>query len=273
MRRGNFRFRKRTELLFQRAIADLGKTFVKEIQAQTSIEGITDYLLSRTLKPWFREYCQKQAIWMVSTVAKQGASSWREAAANWNNGHEIHRLLKAEMDGSHQFHGIIHHNAQVIQTLPQTMAQRITKLASEEAIAGRRGGEIVKAIHAESPHLAHWQAQRIARTEVAKTQAAITQTRALKLGVQYYTWQTTGDQRVRSSHAHMEGVICDFRNPPAPEALDGLPSQGNYGPGGIYNCRCAAFPLLSPEFESWPKKIVQGNNIVPIRLKDFEALQ
>lgn len=73
-------------------------------------------------------------------------------------------------------------------------------------------------------------AKTIARDQVGKLQANLTQVRAKRAGVDKYEWQTVGDNRVRPKH----------------EALDG--DEREYGkglqPGDDVNCRCVSIPLV-----------------------------
>ena len=47
-----------------------------------------------------------------------------------------------------------------------------------------------------------------------------------------YVWKTMGDDKVRSSHADLDGEIFSYHNPPP---------EGN--PGDAYGCRCQAIPI------------------------------
>ena len=75
-------------------------------------------------------------------------------------------------------------------------------------------------------------------------------------------WHSTHDSRVRRSHAHMDGVICAWSNPPSPEALIGEKSVGTYNPGGIWNCRCFAEPInpdiIREQLGPGPFKVFRG---------------
>jgi len=64
-------------------------------------------------------------------------------------------------------------------------------------------------------------------TKAAETRASHTTT--------HYIWRTTGDDKVRPSHAANEGKIFAWAKPPA---------TGHSGED--YNCRCTAEPYISP---------------------------
>ncbi len=83
-------------------------------------------------------------------------------------------------------------------------------------------------------------ARLIARDQVAKLNADITQNRQASLGVKEYIWSTSGDGRVRESHQEMDGQVCSYDSPPL---VDGE----NVNPGQAVSCRCVALAILPGE--------------------------
>ena len=82
-------------------------------------------------------------------------------------------------------------------------------------------------------------AMLIARTEVARTSSTFVQQRARAIGATQYIWRTARDSDVRPGHKKMEGVVCDFSNPPEiDEGSPGKPRLMRHGPGEVWNCRC-----------------------------------
>jgi SPP1 gp7 family putative phage head morphogenesis protein len=171
------------------------------------------------------------------------------------------------------YYNIIRQNAELISSLPSDIAKRVSVLASQEAIRGKRAESIINTIWGQAPSITRSRAKLIARTETAKAQAAITQVRAESIGLDWYIWQTSSDQRVRNSHEHMQGVACQYSNQPSPEALAGEEkTYGYYGPGNIWNCRCYAAPITDIEFESFPLKVVQNGKIKSLSKKQFSTI-
>ena len=104
--------------------------------------------------------------------------------------------------------------------------------------------------------------QLIARTETSKTSTALTRARSEELHLPAYVWRTSKDGRVRPSHRLMDGVICFWNDPPAPEALLGIKSTlGHYCCGDAPNDRCYPEPLLRLDAVSWPHKVFAGGSI------------
>jgi uncharacterized protein HI_1407 len=77
-------------------------------------------------------------------------------------------------------------------------------------------------------------AMLIARDQSSKLNAALTRARHEDVGVTKYMWSTSGDERVRDSHAEKDGQVFEYANPPA--------DTGN--PGHDVNCRCVAIAVF-----------------------------
>ncbi|MGP1572951.1 phage minor head protein [Aggregatibacter segnis] len=77
-------------------------------------------------------------------------------------------------------------------------------------------------------------AMLIARDQSSKLNAALTRARHEDVGVTKYMWSTSGDERVRASHAEKDGQVFEYANPPA--------DTGN--PGHDVNCRCVAIAVF-----------------------------
>lgn len=77
-------------------------------------------------------------------------------------------------------------------------------------------------------------AKLIARDQAAKFNAALSEARQTNLGIQEYVWVTSGDERVRESHAANNGQVFRWDTPPA--------DTGH--PGHDVQCRCIAKPVI-----------------------------
>ena len=133
------------------------------------------------------------------------------------------------------------HREQVnlIKTLPLRageVAQDMSRRIATET--GERAETLIAKLQGLRKGYPEYAARRLARTEVAKAQAAIVQIQSAELGIKQYVWRTVRDEAVRDSHAKMEGKVCDWDNPPEVE-----PGK-RFHPGGIYNCRCYAEPVI-----------------------------
>ncbi len=76
-------------------------------------------------------------------------------------------------------------------------------------------------------------AKFIARNEVSTLTGQVNQLRQTRMGLDKYIWQTSEDERVRPSHAALNGKVMRWDSPPP------------FGhPGMDFNCRCIALPYL-----------------------------
>lgn len=268
---------RRAEQAYKRQLNRIMALVRQKIAACTTPEEVQHALQSVVASPRFTTLCNHAAKQMVTMLAVGQKSSWREAAMASSKGRQIYKALMQEFKSTTVGPAIqqtIQQNARLIKTVPQTMAREFTKLAEERRFKGIRPEDITKEIQARAPHLTESQARRIARTESAKASTALIQARSENLGLNFYTWLSVDDERVRSSHASMDGIICRWSDPPNPEALfpgpDAHNSGGCYHPGCIYNCRCRARPVLALEDISFPVKVHISGSIETIQsLKAF----
>jgi SPP1 gp7 family putative phage head morphogenesis protein len=215
---------------------------------------------------WAREAAEQMALERY----KSNSRSWREAAQEALRGQLVRQGLEGDLTGpiGERVAEIVDQNAKLISSLPEAIAQ----LASEEMLGRARRGQRADEPSTMLSRIARWQARRLARTEIAKAQSAITQARAEDMDLPWYAWRTVKDERVRPSHRRMEGVLVRWDDSPSPEDLIGVRSYGDYAPGGIFNCRCSAEPLLRLEQVAWPHQVYSNGGIRWMTLADFRRL-
>lgn len=80
-------------------------------------------------------------------------------------------------------------------------------------------------------------AKLIARDQISKYNGQLNKTRQTALGISKYRWMTAGDERVRDTHARLNGKIFSWNKPPV---VNGRPIN----PGDDYQCRCVAQPIF-----------------------------
>ena len=239
------------------------------------VNQYTAAILRSLNSPAFYGLAEQLAASMITMALKQNARNWREAASKASQGRRIHLALQRELEGPL---GVlvrrqIAENAELIRSIPIDMAQWAARYTAARQQQGERAEEIAKEIRAKLPHLTRNKARLIARTETAKAETAITRGRSEMLDIPWYVWETSRDQRVRKSHKNMQGVICFWNDPPAPEALIGEPSTlGHYGPGESPNCRCPALPGVSVNMVSWPHKVYRQGSIHTMTRAAFTRL-
>lgn len=129
-------------------------------------------------------------------------------------------------------------NAELISTVPARYLEEIGQVADESLAIGRRS-EDVATLFEQRFEVSLFNATRIARDQVSKLNADVTEARHRDLGISFYFWRTSMDERVRQTHAAHEGQRYSYDNPPA--------DTGN--PGDDVQCRCRAEPDLSIFFD------------------------
>lgn len=232
-------------------------------------EGVQ--LLSRP--EWLEAWSRQAAERMVTHQAVANARSWREAAREGGRGPQIYSALARELQGrvGVRYRALVEENASLISSLPYELARVATARAAQHERAGGRAASFSGEGRLFAT-LARSRAQLIARTEIAKANAALTQARAEDLGLEWYVWETSRDARVRLSHRRMQGVLFRFDDPPSPEALVGLRTYGHYNAGNIFNCRCYAAPLIRLSQVAWPHRCYVGGVIRSVTLVEFRRM-
>jgi SPP1 gp7 family putative phage head morphogenesis protein len=226
-----------------------------------------------TAPEWLEGYANQAASAMVTHQLAENAKDWRAAAREAGEGRRIYEALQRELRGhiGLRYMELVRQNAQLIRSLPLEVAEEVTKQLARRTREGARP-EAAERITLLS-HVSRVRARLIARTEVSKAQAALTQARAEDLGLDWYVWETSEDQRVRPSHRKMQSVLVRFDDPPSPEALAGEPSTlGHYGAGNAPNCRCYSAPLLRMDQVEWPHKVYRHGQIIRATLSQFRRM-
>lgn len=223
----------------------------------------------------YEKYIMSAVKRMVTPLSDVNAKTWREAARKSTRGHFLYTLLMEELKQGKDIliNDQVLENAALIKTLPNDIAEKVVKEIANEALKGKRARSIEKVIRQETDKHSRASARLIARTEVAKTQSALTRVRAQSLDMQWYVWRTALDgKRVRPSHRLMEGVLVNWNDPPSPEELAGEKSVGNYHAGNIWNCRCFSEILVDIDDVKWPHKIYRNGQIQMMTKGEFEKL-
>lgn len=209
----------RFELIYQREINRLLDQFFV-LPTNATLGEINSRMVEFSqLRNFILGNAQRLAANMVTMVAQGNSRSWREAAAKASKGKLIYSMLQSELRGGLgiRLSQIVQENADYISTLPSNIAQRTTSYIQRETMKGRRSEDIMRDLKPYMQHLKNFEIQRIARTEVAKTDTAITRVRAESIGLNWYEWRTSEDARVRKSHQTMNGVLVNWNDPPSPK--------------------------------------------------------
>lgn len=266
--------KRRIEIKYKNALKNLMKKMNKVLIGYTNTRQIVIELKKFAASKEFKEYAERTAMKMVTALFSDAGRTWRQAARVNTKGKSIYEALKQEVQGpiggyvSEQ----IKNNAELIKSMPMSLARDVTDYVGKETLKGRRASDIAEDLQKKIPSMSEHKAGLIARTEVGKTSTALTKARSESIGVNWYRWRTSEDQRVRNSHSHMEGVLINWNNPPSPELFVKQKSVGSYHAGNIYNCRCYPEPLVSLDFISWPCKVYYKGKVQSMSKKQFQEI-
>lgn len=124
-------------------------------------------------------------------------------------------------------------NVQLIKSISSQYLDKVQNAVTQAVVNGKSNKDLVQQIK-DIGKTTEKRAIFIARDQSSKLNAALTQARHEDMGITKYTWSTSGDERVRESHAEKDGQVFEYANPPA--------DTGH--PGHDFNCRCVAIPYL-----------------------------
>ena len=89
----------------------------------------------------------------------------------------------------------------------------------------------------------------IARDQTNKANAAITQHRQTAAGIEKFVWSTSHDERVRASHAELDGRTFTWAEGLPADVADEVDEEEGATPGNPINCRCVPIPVLDDDEE------------------------
>lgn len=262
---------------YRKALTRLMDGFLNILKAIPIIEPsqILDKLREYTDSETFLDLGRAAANRMITGLYQDGSKTWREAARQSGKGALIYRQMQREMEGplGWRIKQLVDENATLISTFPNDIATLAAHFIKREAQKGRRAEFIAEDLMRQFPDVSEGRINLIARTETAKANTALTQARSESLGIDWFVWRTSKDARVRSTHRHMDGVLCSWKELPSPEALLGASrTHGYYGPGQIFNCRCYPQVLISASDVAWPHKCYWAGQIQYVTRARFDRI-
>lgn len=243
----NFMVKRRIEATYARRL-QLIFDFINKSIAGLSIADAALKIIEITQSAEYNRMVDMAVLNMITMVKAENEKSWRAAASTGSSGRAIYESLRgdvAKRGTKSAISQILLENARLIRSVPRDVAKRITQKTYEHFLQGVRVPTAMQTVMSEAPWLTPKRARLIARTEISKANAALTEVRSRDMGANWYIWRSSKDERVRHSHAFMEGVIINWDNSPNPESLSGERNVfGDYHAGCCPNCRCYAEPLI-----------------------------
>lgn len=276
MRFNEWKRTRRIEEEYRNTLYKLCRLFKKiSIQSGGDIDTYNRMMKSFQGSEAYRKFTYSSIKRMVGSVNDQSYKTWRQAAKKSSLNPFLYKLLKQELKTStgNIINDLIIQNSLLISTLPVDVAVKTTEDIAKLTFEGKRSSEIAKHISQYTDQHSKSSVRLIARTEVSKTQTALTRARSEQMGARWYVWRTALDgDRVRESHRKMEDVLVNWNNPPSPESLVGEKFVGRYHAGNIWNCRCYPEPLIDIDDVKWPHKVYLNDKIEMVGKREFEQM-
>lgn len=131
-------------------------------------------------------------------------------------------------------------NVDLIKTIPSDSLDKMKEIVLDGYTKGSDTKSMIKRVMEEYGKSKR-KAKFIARDQTAKLNGNIARAQQQDAGITQYMWSTSGDERVRPSHAALDGKVFDWANPPTNS--DGRTCH----PGEDFNCRCCAIPVFNTQ--------------------------
>ena len=104
-------------------------------------------------------------------------------------------------------------NVQLIKSIRSQYLDKVQNAVTQAMVNGTLNKDLVQQIK-DIGKTTEKRAIFIARDQSSKLNAALTQARHEDVGITKYTWSTSGDERVRESHAEKDGQVFDVLTNP-----------------------------------------------------------
>ena len=140
-------------------------------------------------------------------------------------------------------------NSQLITSLPEQELLQISGIVERGLQEGQRFTDIARDLQ-ERIGISERRANLIARDQTAKLNSSLTKLRQESVGIETFRWQTSGDERVRSSHKIMDGRVCRWDDPTVwlNESTGKFVKRSSTAtktlPGQEINCRCNGIAII-----------------------------
>ena len=192
-----------------------------------------------------RKYTVQEAQALAEKYAKTGADyNAKEIRGQFLKVLGLQPVLREPYLGAIQ-DLFVAENVDLITSIPESNFDKIQNLVREAVNSGRLSRNLAADIESEYgaqisevTNNVSARARLIARDQIAKLNSNLNMARMQSLGISKYTWRTSQDERVRQSHAELEGKEYFWNDPPS---INGR----RLHPGQDYQCRCTAEPVFS----------------------------
>jgi len=204
----------------------------------------------RSDAPWINESLRKlqralDDMWRTGELQKRIAITGAKVSAkNAKDSAEVFRrrlpTLKLRDIGGfpEAIEAFRKRNIALIESLQGRQLEEIRGILEVAEIQGLRVEVIRQQIQARFD-VSRSKADLLARDQTLKLNGELTEKRQTQAGITRYKWSTSNDERVRKTHEDLDGEDFSWDDPPVTNDA----GDRNH-PGGDYQCRCVAIPIL-----------------------------
>jgi len=152
-------------------------------------------------------------------------------------------------------------NYTLIVSNAKNYVSKINALTEQAIVNGMSPSKLKEEIKKATEGLSDKHCKLLARDQMGKLNGQITEAQMQEIGLNLYVWSTSFDDRVRDSHALMEGLLCRYDDANLCSYDNGKtwverPAGAvRLHPGQDIQCRCVAlafYPELEAEMENVP---------------------
>lgn len=240
---------KRTELWYRQQLKQVVKTMTDDVeramqQPQGSFfmddakgfQAISAKALMKVLEKYEKSDRTSQAENIANGFVSRGdAQNHAEVSTNLKNqtGIDLSAYLRNSPNIVERVNELTVSNIQLIKSIRTQYLDKVQNAVMQAMVQGTLNKDLAEQLKKLGKDVES-RAMLIARDQSSKLNAALTRARHEEAGIKKYMWSTSGDERVRESHAEKDGQIFEYTNPPA--------DTGH--PGHDVNCRCVQIPVL-----------------------------
>lgn len=189
-------------------------------------------------------------VFMANKINKERLSKIIGGDSDKNNVESLLPDVKEKLDE------YISKNVSLITSVRSELLENIEKEVRKSYLETGRV-ENLATILQEKADISKNRARVIARDQTNKINSELDQERMQNLGIKLYTWQTSRDERVRSSHKIMQGLTCRFDDDSVYSKDGGktwlkrTAQMPKVKPGIEIQCRCFANGVINEDKWKW----------------------
>jgi SPP1 gp7 family putative phage head morphogenesis protein len=171
-------------------------------------------------------------------------------------------------------------NYTLITSNAKNYVSKINTLTEQAIVNGMSPGKLKEEIRKATQGLSEKHCKLLARDQMGKLNGNITEAQMQEIGLDLYVWSTAFDDRVRDSHAAMEGLLCRWDDASVCSYdggktwVDRPANAVQLHPGQDIQCRCvglAYYPELTAEIEGKPIEYIPASETLE-RVSNFETI-